>query len=252
MPERRLTRRDTLRLIALAAAAAALIAWLPWLGPLAYPFRLLSTLIHELSHGLAALATGGHFQRLVIFPDGAGLAYTAGGWRLLVIPAGYLGSAAFGAGLILLGPSPRASRWALGVVGLLVGALSLRYGLPSLVTEHALGGLLAVVAGTALGLACLALATRANERWVVFTLHLLAIEVALAALADLWTLIGLSGLAAGPVTDARSMAAITLLPPLFWALFWALLAGVLVVGAIRLAWFSAAEEAQIRGPSAST
>lgn len=243
-------RREALELIAYAAATAALIAWLPWLGPLAYPFRLLTTLVHELSHGLAALATGGHFQRLVIFPDGAGLAYTAGGWRLFVIPAGYLGSAAFGAGLILLGPSPRASRWALGVVGLAVGLLSLRYGLPSLLSEHALGGLLAAVAGSALGLTCIALAVRAGERWVVFALHLLAIEAALAALSDLWTLIGLSGLVTSPATDARSMAAITLLPPLFWALFWALLATALVAGAIRLAWFSAAEEGSARGPAA--
>ncbi len=47
------------------------------LGPLAYPFRLLTTIVHELSHGMVTLLTGGFFLRFVIFPDGAGVDYTA-------------------------------------------------------------------------------------------------------------------------------------------------------------------------------
>ena len=68
MAEKQLDRADSLKLIAGAAAVAALIAWLPWLGPLAFPFRLLSTLVHELSHGLAALATGGRSLRIDFEP----------------------------------------------------------------------------------------------------------------------------------------------------------------------------------------
>jgi hypothetical protein len=205
---------------------------------LGYPFRLLLTLVHELSHGLAALITGGSFQRLVVFPDGAGLAYTAGGWRIAVIPAGYLGAAAFGAMLILVGAQPRLSRWALGTIGGLLTVLSLRYGLPSLFSSHALGGLLAIVTGVTVGMLCGFLALRANTRSIVFVLHLLAIQAALAAFSDLWALIGFSGPGSGQATDARSMAEVTLLPALFWSLFWALLAAVLVGIAVRLAWFS--------------
>ncbi len=198
-----LTRRETAGLIGLAALTAALVAWLPWLGPLAYPFRLLLTLVHELSHGLAALATGGEFRSFVVFPDGSGLATTAGGWRPAVIPAGYLGGAIFGAALILLGPSHRASRWSLGAVGLAIALLSLRYGVPSVFSASAWGGLLAVASGVGLGAVFLVLALRARDRWIVFTIHLLAIEAGLEALSDLWTLIGLSGFADEQATDAR-------------------------------------------------
>ncbi|MDH3405054.1 MAG: M50 family metallopeptidase [Acidobacteriota bacterium] len=219
-----------------AVLAAAAIAWLPWLGPLAYPFRLLSTLVHELGHGLAALATGGEFRRLVVAADGSGLAYTAGGWRLLVVPAGYLGTAVFAGGLVLVGASPRAGRWALAALGALVGLASLRYGLPSLVSPEAAGGALAVATGLAVGAAFVAIAARASAGWILFTVHLVAIEVGLAALADLWTLIGLSGNGAGQPTDARAMAEMTWIPAIVWAIVWALAAAAILAAAIRAAW----------------
>lgn len=234
---RGLERREVPALIGWAALAAAVIEWFPWLGPLAYPFRLLLTLVHELSHGLAALLTGGEFLRLVTFADGSGLAYTAGGWRLVVIPAGYLGAAAFGAALILVGASPRAARWTLGVVGAAIALLALRYGAPSLLTDQALGGLLATVTGCGLGAFFVLLAIYAGPRWVVFVIHLVAIETVLAALSDLWTLLGVYG---DTRTDARSMAEVTFVPALVWALVWALAAAAIVLLAIRRAWFSSA------------
>ena len=223
-------------LIPLAFLVAALLTWLPWISWLAYPFRLMVTLVHELSHGLAALATGGYFRNFVVFSDGSGLAYTAGGWRWLVIPAGYLGAAAFGSLLILLGASHRASRWALGTVGLLMALLSLRYGLPSLASEHALAGLLAAATGAALGIVFVVVALRASDAWILFTIHLLALMTGLNAFSDLRTLIGLSASPTVLATDARSMADLTHLPATFWALFWAFAAGLLLGGAAWAVW----------------
>ncbi|MGZ3443888.1 MAG: M50 family metallopeptidase [Polyangia bacterium] len=58
---------------------AAAIAWLlehvvPFGRLVLYPFTLLATWVHETGHGLAALATGGQFLRLVIFADASGFA----------------------------------------------------------------------------------------------------------------------------------------------------------------------------------
>jgi len=40
----------------LLIALALIVLWqVPWLGWLAYPFRLFGTFVHELSHGLAAI-----------------------------------------------------------------------------------------------------------------------------------------------------------------------------------------------------
>lgn len=237
-----LSRKESLRWIAYAAGAAALLAWVPWLGLLAYPFRLLATLVHELGHGLAALATGGEFLRFVVFADGSGLATTAGGWRLIVIPAGYLGAAAFAALLVMVGRSPRASRWALGLTGAGIGLLTLRYATPGLVAEgvlsrQALGAGIALVSGLALGACLVWLAAEGTDRSIVFGLHLVAIQVGLTSLSDLWTLVGLSSLARVAENDARAMAEIAFLPAMFWALSWAAAAGLLLAVAVRRTWF---------------
>ncbi|MCH9652029.1 MAG: M50 family metallopeptidase [Deltaproteobacteria bacterium] len=221
-----------------AALVAALLEWVPWLHWPAYPFRLLLTLVHELSHGVMALVTGGHFRNFVVFADGSGLAYTAGGWRWAVIAAGYLGAAAFGAVLILLGRHPRSSRWALGVVGVSMVLLSLRYGVPSLLTEHVLAGLLALVTGCLLGGALLWVALKAGGMATVFTLHLVAFMGAITATQDLLTLIGLSSHATVLATDARSMADLTGLPAMFWAILWAFFSALVMVLAARFAWRS--------------
>ena len=53
----------------LLLATILIVLWrIPGLGWLAYPFRLFGTFVHELSHGLAALGTGGSFRRFVVHP----------------------------------------------------------------------------------------------------------------------------------------------------------------------------------------
>ncbi|MCD4686712.1 MAG: M50 family metallopeptidase, partial [Anaerolineae bacterium] len=94
-------RRD----LALAAVAfmIALVLWqVQGLFFLTYPLRLFVTMIHELGHGMSAVLTGGEFLRFEVMERGAGLAYTSGGSRFIVIQAGYLGTAIFGATLLLL------------------------------------------------------------------------------------------------------------------------------------------------------
>jgi hypothetical protein len=221
----------------LAGALAALV--LGWLGPLAFPFRLLTTIIHELSHGLVALVTGGQFVRFVAFADGSGVAYTAGGIRWLIIPAGYVGTALFGAGLIRLGRSPQRSRVALGVLGAALVILSLRYGLPSVFSPQILSGLLTVVIGAGLGALFILVARRAWEGVPLFLLNLVAFWVGLSALGDLGTLFTVATVGgSGTMSDAHAMAQITLLPPAFWAVAWVALAAVELGSALWRTWFS--------------
>lgn len=221
--------------LALPAALVAIVAG--WLGPLGYPLRLLTTLVHELSHGLAALLTGGAFARFVVFPDGSGLAYTAGGLRLLIVPAGYVGVAVAAAGLIMLGRGRRGSRAALGVLGAALALLTLRYALPTLLTAQAIGGLLTLVAGVGLGGLLLLAALRLGEAWSIFLLNLIAAHLALSALGDLWGLLGITTAAgAQTASDAATMAGLTLVPAPVWAVLWAALAALIVGWAVWRAW----------------
>ena len=122
--------RDHRRDIILAGSAF-LVAFLLWqiqdLYILMYPFRLFVTMIHELGHGIAAVLTGGHFIEFAVTKHGAGMTYTSGGSRFVIIQAGYLGTAVFGAVLLYLTHrTARPERVAFGV-GLFVGILTLAY-----------------------------------------------------------------------------------------------------------------------------
>lgn len=58
-----------------------------------YPLVLLSTLVHEAGHGLAAIVVGGRFERFVMFADASGMAFSNGvqpGWPQALVAAGGL------------------------------------------------------------------------------------------------------------------------------------------------------------------
>lgn len=232
-----LSTRQTVILIGLAGVTTVLLAVIPGFGFVNYSFRLLITLVHELGHGLGALLTGGEFLRFEISPDGSGLAYTAGGWRFVVIPAGYLGSVLFGAVLILLGRRQRWSRTAMALIGGAMILFSLRYGLPTIFTVRILSGILTTVSGIIFGGLFLWVAIKATSRWIIFLLHVVAIQAGLMAFSDIIAVIGLSANFMGTAnSDAQSMAELTLIPAIVWAILWAIVAFVVIAGAIWLTW----------------
>lgn len=81
-----------------------------------YPFKIFSTWVHEMCHGVAAILSGGYIAKLQIFPDGSGLATTASQHRGFVAAGGYPGTSVTGGILLLfrrttLGPT-------IGTIGL--------------------------------------------------------------------------------------------------------------------------------------
>jgi hypothetical protein len=72
-----------------------------WNSYLIYPIKLFVVILHEFSHGLAAVLTGGSIVRIEISQQIGGVCDTIGGSRLIVASAGYLGSIFWG-GLILI------------------------------------------------------------------------------------------------------------------------------------------------------
>src|SRR5262245_55911325 len=68
------TDRLELRTLAFALLASLLLWNLPFGGVLLYPFKLLATWLHELSHGLAMILTGVGFDHVTIYRDTSGIA----------------------------------------------------------------------------------------------------------------------------------------------------------------------------------
>lgn len=104
---------------ALAGAAALTLAlyFVPQLELVARPLELLSTLAHELGHGLTALLFGGDLHRLSIWSDGSGQAQYSGAFGRLAMAAtaagGLLGPPIGALALFLASRSARAARHAL-------------------------------------------------------------------------------------------------------------------------------------------
>eukprot|EP00956_Cyclotella_meneghiniana_P026017 scaffold55476_cov22-Cyclotella_meneghiniana.AAC.3 len=81
---------------------------------LLYPFRLLTTFLHEISHAIACWITCGEVYKIKVFDNEGGVTQYAGGCRVLVIPAGYVGSAIWGSVFVMLSGGRKTSTGAAG------------------------------------------------------------------------------------------------------------------------------------------
>src|SRR6478735_4246629 len=95
------------RVLAFSIGLTALLYVIPYGRTIAWPLVLISTLAHELGHGLAAAMLGGHFYSLRLYPDASGVALWGGPLgRIatgLVAAAGLVGPAAAAFVLLIVG-----------------------------------------------------------------------------------------------------------------------------------------------------
>lgn len=217
-------RREFMSVIGIALAIVVL--WhVPLVGWLFYPFQLFSTFIHEISHGLAAIATGGNFQRFVVNVDLSGVAWSAGGVRWIVSSAGYIGSAAFGGLLVLLAAWKIPARRVLLWLGLALGIMCLLF----------VRNLFGIFAGLALATALVLAAQQLRAQWAEWLLLVLAVQLMLDGINSLFGLVRLSA-SSNVQTDAMIMAQATGVPAIVWAVIWTLVSLAILVGTLRLAY----------------
>jgi hypothetical protein len=121
------------------------VSWGPYI---LYPLALLGTWAHEMGHGLTGLLCGGEFDKLVIYSNLGGTAFTrAPVWaRPLVSAGGLLGPAIAGGVVIVLGAHERLARHVLAGLAVLLW-LSLALWVRNLYGVVSLACLGAVVAG---------------------------------------------------------------------------------------------------------
>jgi hypothetical protein len=89
-----------------------------------YPFTILGTWFHEISHGITAMILGADFKKLEIFANGSGVATYSGGVFLggfgnaVVAAAGPLGPAIFGSIFIVSTKFPKRTQFILRIFAL--------------------------------------------------------------------------------------------------------------------------------------
>src|SRR5262245_49776017 len=222
----------------LVAATISVLLWfIPYAEVLTYPFRIFVTFIHEGGHAIAALLTGNTVDSLSVAMNASGDTYTTQGGlfsQVLISSAGYLGSMAFGALLLVLIRKAVAARIVLLSSAVLVFALTLIYGLiKPVISFNAWSGIpFTLFAGTFIAVGLVLIARFASARVATFFVSFLAVQCVLNALFDLKTVFFLSSPFAPAVpTDAVNMAHATGFPPVFWAAVW-------IAVALGILWFA--------------
>ncbi|GAB4512354.1 MAG: hypothetical protein OHK0046_11720 [Anaerolineae bacterium] len=231
-----ISRRQALTITLIAVVIVFLLWNVAFLSPLAYPFRLFVTFVHEAGHSVMALLTGGEIVGFTISSNGAGLARTIGGNRALILPAGYLGAAMFGAVLFyVLNKFPRARTTAI-ILGSALITFTLLYARPD-----SAGRPIALIVGLLTGGGLVYMGVRARPGLTLLVLNVLAMMTALNAVLDVVLLVRYSDLVMptrnGIVrNDAAAFSAEVIgLPASFWALLWAALAIVMMAASVYYA-----------------
>lgn len=148
-------RPGELRALALALLASLVLLQLPFGGFVLYPFKLLGTWLHEVSHGLVMLLAGAGFDRMEVYRDGSGIAFADGAAGAFgagaIAAAGYMGTPLWGVALVWFGQREHVARRALLAIGAVLGATTVLF-LANRFGQVALGVTAAVtlVAGLAL------------------------------------------------------------------------------------------------------
>lgn len=211
----------------------------PGIRTLLQPITTFVTALHELSHAIACLATGGSVHGMTIVPDNAGhggLTLCSGGMPFVYTQAGYLGTAVFGCLFIYLGRFPVMSKAVLMLMGGLVGLFSIWFMPGGIFSGKILESLGSIVWGLLLGGTLIYAGMRLKPATANLILLFLAVQTALNSLTDVGYLIKVStGLIPNPsFTDASTMQNMTMIPAVFWSLLWALLSCAMLAATL---WF---------------
>jgi hypothetical protein len=222
----------------LIAATVSVVLWfIPYAEFLTYPFRIFVTFIHEGGHALAALLTGNSVASLSVAMNASGETYTTQGGvfsQVFISSAGYLGSMAFGALLLILIRKAVAARIVLLGCAIFIFGLTMIYGLiKPIFWMTAWSGIpFTLLAGTIISVGLILIARFASAKVATFFVSFLAVQSVLNALYDLKTVFFLSSPFERSVhTDALNMAQATGIPAIFWTVIW-------IAFALGILWFA--------------
>ena len=191
-----------------------------WDTFLVYPFRVFVVFVHEISHGLAAVLTGGAIESIGPSVDEGGVCRTRGGSPFLILNAGSLGSLLWGALFLVLGGRRTRARGVIAAIGVFTLVVTLLY----------VRTLFGFGYGLATGMALVAVASRLRPAVSELLLAAIGATSALYAVWDITTdvLLRHSG-----ESDAAALAALTLVPAPVWGVLWIAVSLVVLVAVLR-------------------
>lgn len=184
--------------------SAILIREIPYVST---PFKWLETFFHEISHGLAAIITGGSIKHIEIMYDGSGVCTTIGGIAFIISFMGYAGATFWGWGIYKVAESSEklSKLFLYALTALLI--VSLILWTRTILTASVITLLIAIC-----GMACFL----NNLKYIQIFLKLTGLTILLNSLASPFYLI--DGQSLG---DGSSLAERTHIPEFIWIATWA-------------------------------
>ena len=202
---------------------AAVVVYALWNTPIVYPLKIFVVFLHEVSHGLAAILTGGRIERIELSAAEGGLCVTRGGSRFLILNAGYLGSLLWGALFLVVGARSRRDRELVAMIGLVTVAVTLLY------VRTAFGFAYGLAAGAALLLVAMRFPPAVADA-------VLRVIGAVSCLYAVWDIASDVLLRNPRGSDAAALARLTGVPATAWGLLWTAVSLAVSIAALRIAW----------------
>ena len=230
---RQLKPTERARVVLLVSVGlTVLLYWVPYGHYLAYPLMLLSTLAHEMGHGITAMLVGGSFHRFQMWPDGSGVAVWSGEvgpLRRALVAAGGLVGPAVAAGVgFAVGRTIRGARGALNGLAVIL-ALALL-----LVVRNVFGFVfVALVLG-----GCFLVARKASGEVAQLVLIFVAVQLALSVFSRgdyLFTPVAETATGVMP-SDVGQMAAALWLPYWVWGLGCGAVSVLVLIYGLKVFW----------------
>lgn len=194
--------RSMLGVLAIFAVVVAL-----WGTFVVTPLKIFVVLLHEISHGLAAVFTGGKIVKIEINAQQGGVCTSAGGIRFIVTSAGYLGSMLWGALILVVASRTKRQRWVSVGIGIFILAMTLFY------VRSWFGFGFALLASAFLLLVGFKLSDLVNR----FVLQVIGVTSCLYAVLDIIDdVLERPGIG----SDADALADMTLIPSVVWGVIW--------------------------------
>ena len=215
------------RKVFLASVIVTVVLYaVPYGQYVAYPLLLLSTLVHELGHGVSAVLMGGTFHEFKMWADGSGVAVHAGRYGAIqdaVISAGGLVGPAIGAAIgMACARRARPARAFLLLIGLGLAVAEI------LVVRNLFGLIFVGIVAAS----CIGLAVRASARTAQVAVIFLSVQLALAVFSRsdyLFTDVAQTSSGKMP-SDVAQMANALVGPYWFWGGVCALISVVTLAG----------------------
>lgn len=222
----RVTSDVNVRTVLVVALVLSALLWLiPGASLILLPIHPYLTFVHEGWHALVAVLTGGHVSDVHIFGlNGGGVTGISGGATLLIASAGYVGSAITGAAFLAFLAQPALLRLAALIQYIWLAVVAVLW-------DHDINAWLYLLF---FGLVLTVLGKRLPERWFAIVMGFLALQLNLAVLGDLRTLLLLSAFTSAH-SDALLAASVSHVPSIIWALLWTVISALLLLWSLRYA-----------------